>query len=60
MGAIVLSLRSLSQSVSLWDKPLAGLMMGRLAGQAISAGAYPPDGELGSARGAANTSRGAS
>ena len=53
MGAIVLLLRSLSHSVSFADKPFAGLTVGRLAGQVTFSGAYPPEGEFGSARGTA-------
>lgn len=50
MGAMVLFLRIGSHAVSLGDKLLAALMVGRSAGQETSIGAYPPEGEFGSAR----------
>ena len=50
IGAIVAFLRSGSHAVSFGDKPLASLIVGLAAGQETSAGAYPPEGLLGSAR----------
>lgn len=50
IGSIVLFLRIGSHAVSFADKDPPSRMVGRVAGQSTSDGAYPPDGELGNAR----------
>jgi hypothetical protein len=50
----VLFLRSSSHDVSFGDSDSADRMVGRFAGQFTASGAYPPEGELGRARFAAD------
>jgi len=50
IGAIVAFLLPSSHVTSLGESALALLIVGRFAGQVTSSGAYPPDGEFGSAR----------
>lgn len=55
MGSIVAFLRIGSHVVSFGDSESAFLMVGLFAGQVTTAGAYPPEGELGRARAIALT-----
>jgi hypothetical protein len=50
MGSMVLFLRISIHEDSLGERERASLIVGLSAGHATDAGAYPPDGEFGSAR----------
>jgi hypothetical protein len=50
IGSTVAFLRIGSHAISFGDRELASLIVGLVAGQLTTAGAYPPEGEFGNAR----------